>query len=37
MKILPTYFFLTLLIGFLLLYTFNGDHHVVMKEKYSIL
>jgi hypothetical protein len=33
MEIDPFYFFMTLFIGFLIIYVFKNDYHVIMKNK----
>ena len=33
MKFIPLYFFITLFIGFLIIYTFKNDYHVIIKNK----
>lgn len=34
MKLIPLYFFITLFIGFLIIYTFKEDYYVVIKKKH---
>ena len=33
MRLIPLYFFITLFIGFLFIYTFKDDYYVIIKKK----
>ncbi len=36
MKLVPFYFFLALFIGFLIIYTYKYDYHIIFKNKKCI-